>query len=72
MPFQECSVQDPAVRMMFRQSLMLTKQSVRGMGACTSDMMCDFDEPTLLMLMQISMASLASDGNVAIFHTEDL
>lgn len=51
---------------------MLTKQSVRGMGACTSDMMCDFDEPTLLMLMQISMASLASDGNVAIFHTEDL
>ncbi len=56
--------------MMFRQLLVLSNQSVREMEACMSDRLFRYDQPTMLMLMQISMAGLAIDVTVVIIHAK--
>ncbi len=68
MPFQERP--NPVVRMMFRQLLVLSNQSVREMEACMSDRLFRYDQPTMLMLMQISMAGLGIDVTVVIIHAK--
>lgn len=56
--------------MMFRQLLVLSNQSVREMEACMSDRLFRYDQPTMLMLMQISMAGLGIDVTVVIIHAK--
>ena len=68
MPFQERP--NPVVRMMFRQLLVLSNQSVREMEACMSDRLFRYDQPTMLMLMQISMAGLGIAVTVVIIHAK--
>ena len=56
--------------MMYRQSLVPLKQCVRGMEGRITDRMFKYDQPTMLILMQISMAGLASDVTVVSIHAK--